>query len=103
MDLQGPFDTSIKGYRYVLAVVDDHSHLGWKKFLKLKSDASGEIQALITELENYTERKVKIIQINGGGEFADDELRDWFKSKGIRLEILAPDTQQQNGIAERFN
>jgi GAG-pre-integrase domain len=61
MDLQGPFDTSIKGYRYVLAVVDDHSRLGWKKFLKLKSDASGEIQALITELENYTEQKVKII------------------------------------------
>jgi hypothetical protein len=103
MDLQGPFDASIKGYRYVLAVVDDHSRLGWKKFLKLKSDASGEIKALITELENYTGRKVKIIRIDGGGEFADDELRDWFKSKGITLEISAPDTQQQNGVAERFN
>ena len=54
MDLQGPFNTSIKGYRYVLAVVDDHSQLGWKKFLKLKSNTSGEIKALITELKNYT-------------------------------------------------
>jgi len=103
MDLQGPFNTSIKGYRYVLTVVDDHSRLGWKKFLKLKSDTSGEIKALITELENYTGWKVKIIWIDSGGEFADDELREWFKSKGITLEILAPDTQQQNGVAERFN
>jgi hypothetical protein len=59
MDLQGPFNTSLKGYRYVLAVIDNHSQLGWKKFLKLKSDASGEIQALITELENYTEQKLR--------------------------------------------
>ena len=103
MDLQGPFDTSIKGLRYALAVVDDNSRMGWKRFLKLKSDASGEIKSLITELENYTERKVKIIRIDGGGEFADEGLRDWFKSKGIRLEISAPDTQQQNGVAERFN
>src|ERR1700683_3794938 len=43
MDLQGPFDVSIKGYRFVLAVIDDNSRMGWKKFLKLKGDTSGEI------------------------------------------------------------
>ena len=61
MDLQGPFDASIKGFRYALTVIDDNSRMGWKQFLKLKSEASGEIKSLITELENYTERKVKII------------------------------------------
>jgi len=61
MDLQGPFDASIKGFRYALAVVDDNSRMGWKRFLKLKSEALGEIKSLITELKNYTERKVKII------------------------------------------
>jgi hypothetical protein len=33
----------------------------------------------------------------------DNELQDWFKSKGISLEISAPDTQQQNGVAKHFN
>ena len=33
----------------------------------------------------------------------DSNLRDWFNSKGITLEISAPDTQQQNGVAERYN
>ena len=58
---QGLFDTSIKGFRYALAVVDDNSHMGWKRFLKLKSEALGEIKSLITELKNYMEWKVKII------------------------------------------
>ena len=77
--------------------------MGWKKYLKLKSKASEEIQALITELETYTECKVKIVRIDGGSKFVDGELRDWFKSKGIGLEISASDTQQQNGVAEHFN
>ena len=33
----------------------------------------------------------------------DSNLRDWFNSKGITLEISAPDTQQQNGVAEQYN
>ena len=54
VDLQGPFDTSIQGFMFTLGVVDDHSWMGWKRYLKLKSKASEEIQALITELETYT-------------------------------------------------
>ena len=55
---------------------------------------------LITELETFTEHKVKTICFNGRGEFLDTELRNWFKSKGITLEISALDMQQQNGVAE---
>jgi hypothetical protein len=103
MDLQGPFDTSIQGFKYTLGVIDGHSRMGWKRYLKLKSEALEEIKALITELETYTKHKVKIVRINGGGESLDGGLRDWFKSKGITLKISAPDTQQQNGVAKRFN
>ena len=61
MDLQGPFETSIQGFRYALAVIDDHSRMGWKRYLKLKSESAEEIKSLITELETSTERKVKIV------------------------------------------
>ena len=103
MDIQGPFKGSIARFRYALVVIDDHSQAGWKRFLKHKNDAKGEIITLITELETFTERKVKTIRFDGGGEFLDTELRNWFKSKGITLKISAPDTQQQNGVAERYN
>lgn len=103
MDLQGPFKSSITGFRYTLAVIDDCTQAGWKRFLKHKSDVKDEIIALITELETSTERKLKVVQLNGGGEFLNNALGDWFKSKGISLEISAPDTHQQNGVAERYN
>ena len=103
MDIQGPFKGSIARFRYALAVIDDHSRAGWKRFLKHKNDTKDEIIALITKLETFTEHKVKIIRFDGGGEFLDTELQNWFKSKGITLEISAPDTQQQNGVAEQYN
>ena len=103
MDLQGPFKGSIAGHRYVLAVIDDCSQARWKRFLKNKSNTKDEIISLITKLETFTERKVRIIRFDGGEEFLDSNLCDWFNSKGITLEISAPDTQQQNRVAERYN
>ena len=61
MDLQGPFKSSIAGFRYTLAVIDDCTRAGWKRFLKHKSDAKDEIIALITELETSMEWKLKVV------------------------------------------
>ena len=87
----------------MLAVIDDCSQARWKHFLKNKSDTKDKIISLITKLETFTGRKVRIIWFNGGEEFLDSNLHDWFNSKGITLEISAPDTQQQNGVAKRYN
>ena len=74
MDLQGHFKNSTQGFRYTLAVADDCSQMGWKRYLKAKSEASDEIQALIAELKTSTGLKVKVIRFDGGGEFADGKL-----------------------------
>ena len=103
IDIQGPFKGSIARFQYALAVIDDHSQAGWKRFLKHKNDAKDKITTLITKLETFTERKVKTIRFDSGGEFLGTELRNWFKSKGITLEISAPDMQQQNGVTKRYN
>ena len=104
MDLQGPFNRSIQGgFCYTLGVIDDCSQIGWKWFLHHKSDTAEHIRNLITELETGTKCKVKIVCVDWGGEFFDAELQNWFKEKGIVLEISAPNTHQQNGVAEWFN
>ena len=77
----------------MLAVIDDCSQAGWKYFLKNKSDTKDKIISLITELKTFTGHKVRIIQFDGGGEFLDSNIHDWFNSKGIILEISAPDTR----------
>ena len=83
MDLQGPFKQSITGLRYALAVIDDYSRLGWKSCIKHKSDAKDKIIALITSLETCTERKVKIVRFDNGGEFISNELGDWLDRKSV--------------------
>ncbi|GBE80639.1 Retrovirus-related Pol polyprotein from transposon TNT 1-94 [Sparassis crispa] len=103
MDLQGPFDLSITGYRYTLAVVDDYSRKGWKAFLKAKNDATSEIKDLVTRLETFSDKRVKIVRSDGGGEFIGNDLQTYFKSKGIKHETSAPHTPPQNGVAERYN
>jgi len=103
MDLQGPFDSSIKGHRYTLVIVDDHSRKGWKEFIKHKNDAAEKIKALITRLETATGLKVKKVCSDRGGEFVDGIIQSFFKEKGIEHEVSAPHTPQQNGVAECFN
>ena len=79
MDLQGPFDTSTQGFRYTLAVIDDHSQKGWKEFLKHKSEAPQLIEALIEQLKTYTGSHVKIIWSDHGGEFINRQLQSYLK------------------------
>jgi hypothetical protein len=102
-DLQGPFNRSIEGYYYTMVVVNDYSRKGWKEFLHKKSEAAQKLQDLITRLEMQTERTVKYIRSDRGGEFIGKELEKYFRKKGITHELTALHTPQQNGVAERFN
>lgn len=46
---------------------------------------------------------VGVFRTDGGGEYASHFARDYFQSRGIRLENSAPYSPQQNGKAERMN
>lgn len=45
----------------------------------------------------------KVIRSDRGGEYTRDELRNFFGSEGIQLQLTTPYTPQQNGRAERKN
>jgi transposase InsO family protein len=102
-DLQGPFNMSTAGYHYVFAIIDDHSHMGWKRYFKTKDKTMDEIIALVGELKMQTGLKLKAIHADGGGEFVNAKLESWVKKRGIRFEISTPDVHQQNSVAEQFN
>jgi transposase InsO family protein len=52
-----------------------------------------EFKALI---ENLSERKIKILRLDNGGEYTSKE----FVSVGIKRELTTPYSPQQNGVAE---
>ena len=52
-------------------------------------------------METQLERKIKIFQSDGGGEFASKLFINHLKICGITQQVSCPYTPEQNGVAER--
>lgn len=104
MDLCGPMKTqSIQGNSYFFLIVDDATRYRWTYFIRHKSqtfECFKHFHALIT---NKFEAQIKIARSDRGGEFLSKEFDDYLAEKGIERQLTAPDTPQQNGVAERSN
>ncbi|KAI7936683.1 hypothetical protein MJO28_015582 [Puccinia striiformis f. sp. tritici] len=69
-DVVGPIDpVSLGGARYFLTIVDTASRYAWVRLLKVKSQAEQELKFIVSQIENKTNKKVKRIITDGGGEF----------------------------------
>ena len=54
-------------------------------------------------VENQSEKKIKVLRTDGGGEFTSKMFEDFCAEHGVDHEVTAPYTPQHNGIAERRN
>ena len=54
-------------------------------------------------IERQTEKKVKVLRTDNGGEFCSDVFDDYCRKEGIVRHHTIPYTPQQNGVAERMN
>jgi transposase InsO family protein len=59
-----------------------------------------EFKALI---ENLSERKIKILRSDNGGEYTPKEFVNFCKDVGIKRELTTPYNLEQNGVAKRKN
>jgi len=103
IDLWGKYDTtSINSNHYYILFVDDSGRYVTTEFLKEKSDAAQKVKNYLTKLISH-DRKPKAICIDRGKEFINKNLMDWCSEKGIDVQMTAPYSPSQNGIAERMN
>ena len=66
----------------------------------MKFERFKEFKALV---ENLSEKKIKILRLDNGGEFTLIEFNEYCKEAGIKRELTIPYNPQQNGVAERKN
>eukprot|EP00253_Pinus_taeda_P025205 PITA_25205 len=53
--------------------------------------------------QNRTEKKIKVLRTDNGGEFCSKEFEEFCKNCGIARQKTTPYTPQQNGVVERMN
>ena len=100
----GPMPTiSLSGYEYYVTFIDDYSRKAWIHFLKNKSEVFGKFKEFKSLIENYSERRIKTLRSNNGGEYTSKEFEAFCKEAGIKRELTTPYNPQHNGVAKRKN
>jgi transposase InsO family protein len=88
---------------YYVSFIDDFSRNTWIYFLREKSEVFDKFKEFKALVENQTEKKIKLLRKNNGGEFYGNEFEEFCNKCGISRQKTTPYTPQQNGFVERMN
>jgi transposase InsO family protein len=91
------------GNVYVLLLVDDMSRFMWFTLLHTKGDAPAAIMTFQAHVERETDKKLKVLRTDNGGEFTSVEFSEHCAGEGVQRHFSAPYTPQQNDVVERRN
>jgi hypothetical protein len=101
-DVWGPAPiNSINGHRYYVIFVDDFTRFTWFFPLKYKSQVLSSFQHFKHTMENHLGHSIKTLRTDCGGEYTNNEFRNFCSTSGIVHQFTCPHTSQQNGVAER--
>lgn len=103
-DVCGPMpDDSFGGSRYFVQFLDDFSRKVFPYPIANKSCVFEKFMEFKAMAENETGQKIKVFRTDNGGEYCDGKFEKFLRENGIRHELTAPYTPEQNGMAERMN
>lgn len=103
-DLCGPMRTvTPSGKKYILTFIDDFSRFTFIYLLREKSEVKSKIQEFVELMKTSKKLKPKKFNCDRGGEYVNNDLKNYFRSEGIQMELTPGYTPQLNGVAERKN
>lgn len=113
-DVGGPVTPADRhGNRYWISFIDGFGCLPWIYFMKKKSEAFARFCEFKNDVKNLfkmdigelnlSENFVSFFQSDGGGEYIRKRFQSELGEAGIVHLTTAPDTPEQNGLAERMN
>ena len=103
-DICGPISSpTLEGSRYFLLVIDDYTRLTWVAMLHQKYDAFEAFKRFKTLAETEKGVKIKALRSDKGGELTSTDFTSYCLSHGIKRQLTAPYSPQQNGVVKRKN
>ena len=89
------------GNKYFITFIDDFSRKTWVYILKNKSDACDTLKKFMVYVERRSGYTLKTLRTDRGTEYIVCD--DFLKKQGVKHQMTARYTPQQNGVAERKN
>lgn len=103
-DICGPINpASNSNKRYFITFTDDYSRKTWVYFLQQKSEALIVFKSFKNFVEKESGQEIKVLRTDRGGEFNSNEFMNFCALYGIRRQLTAAYSPQQNGVSERKN
>ena len=96
-------EISLGGAKYFVSFIDDYSRRCWVFPIKKKSDVFSVFKTYKAGVELETEKKIKCMRTDNGGEYTSNEFNNFCQQEGIKRQLTVAYTPQQNGVAERMN
>ena len=96
-------DKSLGGHLYYVTFIDGHSRKTWLYLLKSKDEVFEKFKEFRSEVEILTERRIKTLRSDNGGEYTSRDLVTFCKEARIKRELIVPYNPQHNGVIERKN
>ena len=68
--------------------------------MKNKSEVFGKFKEFKALIENHSEKRIKTLRSDNGGEYTSKEFEAFCKEEGIKRELTTPYNPQENGVAK---
>ena len=103
-DVWGPTNTcSFNGKRWFISFIDDHTCMTWICLMKCKSEVSSLFKQFHNMVATQYSSVIQVLRSDNGGEFVNQEFKQYLIYHGIVHQTTCPYTPQQNGITEHKN
>ena len=86
-----------------MSIIDDLSRKVWVFILKSKDETFMKFKEWLMEMENQTNKKLKVIRTDNRLEFLTSEFNIFCAEKGILRHKSFPGNPQHSEVVERIN
>ncbi|CAL9005789.1 unnamed protein product [Prunus brigantina] len=95
--------TTIRGNKYFLTFIDDHTRVCWVFFLQHKSSVFSMFKRFKAMVELQFGFQIKKLRSDKGSEYTSTEFNKFCEDLGLERQLTVAYSPQQNGVAERKN
>jgi len=94
---------SIRGCKYFVSFIDDHTRKVWVYFMKHKGEVFQHFLNFKAMVKKEKGVNIKRLRSDGRGEYFSNEFNEYLKEHGIQRKYSCNYSPQHNGIIERKN